>query len=268
MSSDSLKGKWALILGASSGFGEATALAMADAGMNIFGVHLDLKASMPHVKEVIAKIEGKGSKAVFFNTNAADAKKRQRVLDKIEKVLADDPEDSIHVLMHSLAFGTLLPFISDDPEQAVSQAQMDMTLNVMAHSLVYWVQDIVRRRLFTSGSRIFAMTSEGSHRVVAGYGAVSAAKAALESHMRQLAMELAPRGILSNCIQAGVTMTPALLKIPGHENLVEGAKARHPNGRLTTPQDVANTIVALSDPKLVWISGAVIRVDGGEDVIG
>jgi NAD(P)-dependent dehydrogenase (short-subunit alcohol dehydrogenase family) len=268
MSSESLRGKWALILGASSGFGEATALAMADAGMNIFGVHLDLKATMPHVKEIISKIEAKGSKAVYFNTNAADPRKRQRVLDKIEKVLADDPEDSIHVFMHSLAFGTLLPFIADDPEQAVSQAQMDMTLNVMAHSLVYWVQDIVRRGLFTRGSRIFAMTSEGSHRVVPGYGAVSAAKAALESHVRQLAMELAPMGVLSNCIQAGVTVTPALLKIPGHEKLVEGARARHPDGRLTTTKDVADTIVALSDPKLVWISGTVIRVDGGEDVIG
>jgi len=266
--SEALKGKWALILGASSGFGEATALALAEEGMNIFGVHLDLKATMPHVKEVISKIESKGSKAVFFNTNAADERKRQKVLDKIEKVLADDPEDSIYLLMHSLAFGTLLPFIADDPEQAVSQAQMEMTLNVMAHSLVYWVQDIVRRGLFSKGSRIFAMTSEGSHRVVPGYGAVSAAKAALESHIRQLAMELAPRGVLANCIQAGVTVTPALLKIPGHERLIEGAKARHPDGRLTTPQDVANTIAVLSDPRIQWISGTVIHVDGGEDVIG
>ncbi len=266
--SEALKGKWALILGASSGFGEATALALAEEGMNIFGVHLDLKSTMPHVKEVIYKIEAKGSRAVFFNTNAADERKRQKVLDKIEKILADDPEDSIYLFMHSLAFGTLLPFIADDPEQAVSQAQMEMTLNVMAHSLVYWVQDIVRRGLFSRGSRIFAMTSEGSHRVVPGYGAVSAAKAALESHIRQLAMELAPMGVLANCIQAGVTVTPALLKIPGHERLVEGAKARHPDGRLTTPQDVANTIAVLCDPRIQWISGTVIHVDGGEDVIG
>ena len=91
--------------------------------------------------------------------------------------------------MHSLAFGTLLPFIADKPEEAISQAQMEMTMNVMANSLVYWTQDLVRRDLLAPGSRIFSMTSEGSHRVVRSYGAVGAAKAALEAYTRQLALE-------------------------------------------------------------------------------
>ena len=111
------------------------------------------------------------------------------------------------------------------------------------------------------------MTSSGSHLVVPTYGAVSAAKAALESHTRQLALELAPQGIIVNCIQAGVTDTPALRQIPGHEKLVEETLKRHPGGRLTIPEDVANTLVALSDPRLAWVSGSVIRVDGGEDVV-
>ncbi len=96
--------------------------------------------------------------------------------------------------MHSLAFGTLKPFIPPlredgtpgPAEEAIEPAQMDMTLNVMAHSLVYWTQDLVARGMLGRGSRIFSMTSEGSHRVVPNYGAVGAAKAALEAHTRQL----------------------------------------------------------------------------------
>ncbi len=177
-------------------------------------------------------------------------------------------EHRIHVFMHSLAFGSLLPFIADTPEEAVSQAQMEMTLNVMAHSLVYWTQDMVRRDLLGRGSRLFSMTSEGSQRVVPNYGAVSAAKAALESHTRQLALELGSRGVLVNTIQAGVTDTPALRKIPGNETMVQRTMERNPSGRMTVPEDVAVTIAALSDPAIQFVSGSVIFVDGGEASTG
>jgi NAD(P)-dependent dehydrogenase (short-subunit alcohol dehydrogenase family) len=263
-----LAGKWALILGASSGFGAACARALATEGMNIFGVHLDPRASLPRAKAVMADIEALGSKAVFFNTNAADARKRARVLDKIQATLSDDPADGVYLMLHSLAFGTLLPFIAAEPEQAVSEAQMDMTLRVMANSLVYWVQDLVRLGLLGRGSRVFSMTSGGSSRVVPGYGAVSAAKAALESHTRQLAMELAPKGVLVNSLMGGITDTPALRMIPGHEEMIQEALQRNPSGRMTTPEDVAAALVALADPRITWITGAVIPVDGGEFIIG
>ena len=266
MDNQSLQGKWALILGASSGFGAATASALAGAGMNIVGVHLDMRATLPAAKAVMAGIEAMGSRAVFFNTNAADPDRRTRVLDGFQE--AAGPNARIHVLMHSLAFGTLLPFIADNPDEAISQPQMEMTLNVMAHSLVYWVQDLVRRNLLVWGSRVFSMTSEGSHRVVPNYGAVGAAKATLESHTRQLAMELGPRGILVNTIQAGVTDTPALRKIPGSDRMIETTMRRNPSGRMTTPEDVAATILALSQPAVQFISGSTIFVDGGEDAIG
>jgi enoyl-[acyl-carrier protein] reductase III len=112
------------------------------------------------------------------------------------------------------------------------------------------------------------MTSEGSHRVVPNYGAVGAAKAALEAYTRQLALELGPRGILVNTIQAGVTDTAALRKIPGHELMIEASQRRNPSGRMTTPEDVAATIVALSQPSVRFVSGSVIFVDGGEDMAG
>lgn len=258
---------WALILGASSGFGGASAVELAKAGYNIFGVHLDRQVTMPQVNQIIKKIEKAGRQAVFFNINAADPIKRQEVLDEIEERFKKD-KGVVKVLIHSLAFGTLKPFIADSQNNAITQAQMEMTLDVMANTLVYWTQGLVFRNLFGNGGRIFALTSSGSHTVIPNYGAVSAAKAALESHIRQLAFELGPRGITANAIMAGVTDTPALRKIPGSDKMIDAAKLKNPRGRLTTPEDVAKAIVALCSENCDWISGNVIGVDGGEDIVG
>ena len=76
--------------------------------------------------------------------------------------------------MHSLAFGSLVPFLADDPKGAIDRKKMEMTLDVMANSLVYWVQDLFRGGFLERGSKIFAMTSEGTTRVVPSYGVVSA----------------------------------------------------------------------------------------------
>lgn len=249
---------WALILGASTGFGAECGLALAKAGYDICGVHLDRKAGMVLADETKRKIEATGRRALFFNVNAADAEKRKEVVDALAAEKAD-----VKVLMHSLAFGALKPFIADDH---LTEAQMDMTLSVMAHSLVYWTQDIVLRGLMGKGGRIFSMTSSGSTRAIASYGAVSAAKCALESHTRQLAYELAPRGIAVNAIRAGVTITAASTKIPGSDKLFEGAALRNPGKRLTTTADVAGAMVALCHPDAGWLTGNVINVDGGEEI--
>lgn len=133
---------WALILGASSGFGGASAVELAKAGYNIFGVHLDRQLTMPQVNQIIKKIEKAGRQAVFFNINAADPIKRQEVLDEIEERFKQD-KGVVKVLIHSLAFGTLKPFIADSQNNAITQAQMEMTLDVMANTLVYWTQGLV-----------------------------------------------------------------------------------------------------------------------------
>lgn len=258
---------WALILGASSGFGEATSLELARTGYNIFGVHLDLRATIANAQRIQDEIRSLGREAAFFNVNAADAEKRARVVEQIQERLREESAAAfVRVFLHSLAFGTLLPYVAESPKDAISQKQMEMTVDVMAHSLVYWAQDLVARGLLRQGSRIFAMTSSGGSRVIKSYGAVSAAKAALESHIRQLAYELAPIGIAANSIRAGITDTPALRRIPGGPELLERARAQNPSGRATTPEDVARAIAALADERLGWMTGNVIGVDGGEEI--
>ncbi|HTK81858.1 MAG TPA: SDR family oxidoreductase [Bacteroidota bacterium] len=261
------KTQWALILGASSGFGGACALELARRGMNIFGVHFDRAGTMPNVEKIVKEIQASGSKAIFFNINASDAAKRTEALEAMKKEMSSTPGSSIRTLVHSLAFGTLKPYISTKAEDLMTQAQVEMTLDVMANSLVYWVQGAFVRGILTQGGRIFAMTSSGGHSVLPNYGAVSAAKAALESHIRQLSMELGPHGITANSILAGVTDTPALRKIPGAVSMLEIAAAKNPQMRVTTPEDVARAIALLSHDDASFISGNVIGVDAGEDTV-
>ena len=256
---------WALILGASSGFGEATSLELARSGYNIFGVHLDLRKTIANAERIQDEIRAQNREAIFFNVNAADAEKRATVVEAITERLAGEG-GTIRVLLHSLAFGTLLPYVAGTPKEAISRKQLEMTVDVMAHSLVYWTQDLVARKLLGKGSRIFAMTSSGSTRVIQSYGAVSAAKAALESHIRQIAYELAPLGITANAIRAGVTDTPSLQRIPGGPELLARAREANPSGRSTEPQDVASAIAALADERLHWMTGNVLGIDGGEDL--
>jgi enoyl-[acyl-carrier protein] reductase III len=258
------KQPWALILGASSGFGEATALELARAGMNIFGVHLDRREKAAHAAEIQERIQAMGREAQFFNINAADDGRRKECVEQMAARMGQ--EGTLRVLLHSLAFGALKPLAG--AQEVAARHQLELTADVMGHSLVYWVQECLWAGLMDKGARIFAMTSSGGTKVIPNYGPVSAAKAILESHIRQLAMELAPAGITANAILAGVTDSPALRQIPNYEKLMEIAKLRNPNKRLTTPEDVARCIAALCHPATYWLTGNTLQVDGGENIVG
>jgi len=257
--------KWAVILGASSGFGAATATAFARAGYGIFGLHLDRRGAMPRVEALIEELQSFGVPVCFHNGNAASDTEREAAIAKLSEQL-EATQGQVAMLLHSLAFGTLRPYLGDSG--TIQKRHLDMTLDVMANSLVYWSQDIVANGLMGAGGRIFAMTSSGSLAVWPSYGAVSAAKCALESHIRQLALELAPAGITANAIMAGVTKTPALDKIPGAEEIAARALERNPHGRLTQPKDIADLLVTLCHPSTAWLTGNTLRADGGEAISG
>jgi NAD(P)-dependent dehydrogenase (short-subunit alcohol dehydrogenase family) len=150
----------------------------------------------------------------------------------------------------------------------IEEEDLQLTIHAMGTSLLAWVQDLHRRGLFAPDARVLGLTSEGNEVAWKGYAAVAAAKVALESVSRAIAVEMAPYGIRSNVIQAGVTDTPALRLIPGNAHLKAAARRRNPFGRLTTPEDVARVIHLLCLPEAAWINGEVIRVDGGEHVSG
>ncbi len=267
MAQHTLKDRWAVILGVSSGLGAACARALAAGGANIFGVYLGRGQRSAETQSFArALADAHGVRCEFLRANIASDVQRAGAIAALQQAIKGHAQgaQAVHVLVHSVAFGTLLPYLHPEPGAAMTRAQLEMTLDVMANSLVYWTQDLFRAGLLVRGSRIFSMSSAGSHQFTPNYGAVGAAKAALEAHTRALAAELAPHGIAANAIVAGVTDTNALRKIPTSDIIAARALARNPSGRLTTPDDVGVAVRVLSDPDLAWITGATIPVDGGE----
>ncbi|MFE2979018.1 SDR family oxidoreductase [Streptomyces sp. NPDC059258] len=261
----SVKGSWAVVLGVSSGMGRATALALAREGANIFGVHLSTAAQQAGVDELVAELEDTGVRVSLHNGNAASKKTRADLVPLIAELTG---QSGVRVLLHSLAFGSLLPFIpTTEQPDVITPRQMDMTVDVMGHSLVYWTRDLYVAGLLPSGAKVFTLTSHGDGHAMPSYGAVGAAKAALGAHVRQLAVELAPAGVAVNSLRAGMTPTPAALRIPGSDDLARRAAEVNPHGRTTTPEDVAEAIVMLSASSSSWLTGNIIGVDGGEGIV-
>ncbi|WP_369137440.1 SDR family oxidoreductase [Modestobacter versicolor] len=258
-------GQWAVVLGASSGMGRAVALRAAAEGMHVFGVHLDTASRQDDIAAQVAELEGHGVSVHFVNGNAAGAATRELAVAELRERCAGS---GVGLVLHSLAFGSLLPYVPGpdgaDDAALLSPKQMTMTLEVMAHSLVWWVRDLLAAGVLLPGSHVLAMTSAGDSRVAPSYGAVSAAKSALLAHCRQLAVELAPSRISVNALRAGVTLTPSLERIPGSARLVDVARAANPHGRLTTPEDVAEAALTLAASSSGWVTGNVVAVDGGE----
>jgi len=153
-------------------------------------------------------------------------------------------------------------------EAFLEEEDMARTIHSMGTSLLGWTQALRERGLFAPDARVLGLTSEGNTVAWKGYAGVAAAKVALESVSRSIAVEMAQCGIRSNIVQAGVTDTPALRMIPGSGHLKAQARTRNPFGRLTTPEDVADVIFLLSLPESAWINGDIIRVDGGERISG
>lgn len=258
-------GEWAVVLGASSGMGAAVARRLAGEGMSILGVHLDTAARAEEADRLVEELRATGAEVRFVNANAAS---RETCAEIVAELAAGDSV-RVGLLFHSLAFGSLLPYLPRpgeprDDKALLSSRQMTMTLEVMAHSLVWWTRELITAGVLGQGSHVMAMTSAGDTKVSTSYGAVSAAKTALLAHVRQLAVEAAPYGVAVNAVRAGVTITPSFDRIPGSDRLAAVALAANPHERLTTPEDVAEIVSTLVATRSSWMTGNVVAADGGE----
>lgn len=308
------KGLWGIILGASSGFGYATAKKLSEQGMHICAIHRDRRGAMPSIEEKFNVIRSFGNKFITMNMNALDPQARKDALNTLQASM--EKGEKVRMLLHSIAFGNLkliapcppaddlntvrhhlaknlsidfeklntiindlfssgfsrLYPLADAPlynnEILATEEDFSNTIYAMGTSFLGWVQDIFQRKMFAEDARVFGLTSEGNSLSWRGYAPVSAAKAVMESISRAIAVEMAPYGIRSNIIQAGITDTPAFRYIPGNAHLAASAVLKNPFKRLTKPEDVANVIALLCTDEAAWINGDIIRVDGGEHISG
>ena len=254
--------KWALILGGSKGLGLATAQKLARNGFGLFIVHRDRRADLPEIHKSFETLRTKGIPCITFNSDALNPDKRTAVLNGIKETLGETGK--LCVVVHSIAKGNVKAMAGEKP--LLSHNDFLLTLDAMAISLYDWSRELIDMGLLAGDTRIISFTSEGSSKAIPFYGAVGAAKAALEAISRNMALEFAPLGIRVNCIQAGVTETESFAVIPGSEKIRAHAVKRNPSGRLTSPTDIANVVYLLTLEEAAWITGTIIKADGGESL--
>jgi enoyl-[acyl-carrier protein] reductase III len=261
-------GLWAIILGGSSGFGFATVEKLAKYGMNVAVLYRETAAAEKLLKEKFIKIAASNSITILpYNINALDKAGQATFISQFV-ALAD--KHSVKLLLHSIARGNLKPLANkganteDEVYGVLSIEDIQLTTYAMSTSLLDWTRLLLNADLFHSDGRIIGLTSEGAHKYWEGYGAVSIAKASLESLAKYMAVEFSAYGLKTNIIQAGVTETAALRRIPGSDELIEMCTKRNPFGRMTKPNDVAGVIYLLCTEEAFWINGSIIHVDGGE----
>jgi NAD(P)-dependent dehydrogenase (short-subunit alcohol dehydrogenase family) len=254
--------KWAIILGGSSGLGLATAKKLALHQYNIIIVHRDRRSDLPSIENEFDAMRTNGVILKNYNFDATNVEKRDEILSDINSWIGID---KINILVHSIAKGNLKPMFSET-EKTLDHQDFQLTLEAMAISVYDWTSSLVKQDLFSDDARIIAFTSEGNTKAIPNYAAVSAAKVALEAIIRNIALEFASIGIKANCIQAGVVDTASLRMIPENDKIKENAIQRNPNKRLTKPEDVANVVYLLSTEEAKWITGTIIKVDGGESL--
>lgn len=245
-----LKGKNALVTGASRGFGREIALRLAREGCNVIVNYRRSKSAALSVVAEIEKIDN-GVRALAMRGDVGNEKSLHKMFELIEAEF-----DSLQIVIANAAFGvpgTLM---------GTTSRHFEVTLANSARSLMHLAQHAVPMMKGDWG-RIVSITSEGGQKVLPGYGVIGPAKAALESITRYLAVELAPKGIVVNGVMAGPCFTRSLSAIPGAKELLEETACRAPMQRLISEEDVAKTVTFLCSDESRMICGQFIFVDGG-----
>jgi enoyl-[acyl-carrier protein] reductase III len=240
-------GKSVLVTGGSRGIGREIArrFAVLGAGRVAIGYLRNDRAA----EEAAGEIEALGAEAVLVRGNVSSPK-------VAEHVVALGPLD---VLVHNAATGVARPALETEDKH------FDWTVSANARALLALARAAVPS--MEAGSSIVALSSLGSQRVLENYVLVGASKAALESIVRHLAVELAPRGIRVNAVSAGVVETDALNAFPNREQMLSWSLARTPAGRLVEPSDIADAVCFLCSPEAEMIRGQTLIVDGGYSIL-
>jgi enoyl-[acyl-carrier protein] reductase III len=237
------EGRAVLITGGSRGIGKAIALRFAELGAA--RVAIGYLRNDRAAEQTADELRALGAEPVLVRGNLSS----ERVISEIAGL---GPLDA---LVHNAATGVIRPALETEDKH------WDWTLSANARALLALARAAVPS--MPQGSSIVAVSSLGSTRVLENYVLVGTSKAALESLVRYLAVELAPRGIRVNTVSAGVVETGALEHFPNKEEMLSHSRERTPAGRLVEPGDVADAVTFLCSPQAKMVRGHTLVVDGG-----
>jgi len=232
-----------LVTGGTRGIGKAIALRFVSSGAR--RVALGYLRNDKAAEAAAAEIRAAGAEPVLVRGNVGS----QRVVDEFA---SHGPYD---VIVHNAATGVIRPALETEDKH------WDWTLGANARALLSLARACAPD--MKPGSSIVGISSLGSIRVLENYLLVGTSKAALESVVRYLAVELAPRGIRVNAVSAGVVDTEALEHFPNREEMLRAARTRTPAGRMVEPEDVAGTVAFLCSPDAEMVRGQTLILDGG-----
>ena len=232
-----------LVTGGSRGIGRAIALRFAARGAK--RIAIGYLRNDRAAEETAEELRAAGAEPVLVRGNVTS----ERVL---EEVAALGPLDA---LVHNAATGVIRPALETEPKH------WEWTLTANARALLDLARVTVPQ--MQRGSSIVGISSLGAQRVLENYALVGTSKAALESLVRYLAVELAPSGIRVNGVSAGVVETDALKHFPNREEMIDHSTKRTPVGRLVEPEDVADAVEFLCSPAAKMVCGQTLIVDGG-----
>jgi enoyl-[acyl-carrier protein] reductase III len=238
----SFEGASVLVTGGSRGIGKAIALRFASLGAA--RVAVGYMRGDAAAEQTADELRSLGAEPVLVRGNVASTR-------VAEEVAALGPLD---VLVHAAATGVIRPALETDDKH------WDWTLSANARALLSLTR--AAAPAMPQGACLVGISSLGSVRVLDNYTLVGVSKAALETLVRYLAVELAPRGIRVNAVSAGVVETGALEHFPNKDAMLEMG-ARNPVGRLVTPEDVAGVVTFLCSPEADMIRGQTVVIDGG-----
>src|SRR5881392_383396 len=242
-----LKGASVLVTGGTRGIGRAIGLRLVADGASraVLGYMRNDAAA----EEAAALVQEAGAEPVLVRGNVAD-----------ERVVAElGAAGPYRAVVHNAATGVIRAALETEDKH------WDWTLAANARALLSLARACAPD--MKPGSSFVGVSSLGSIRVLENYILVGTSKAALESVVRYLAVELAPRGIRVNAVSAGVVETEALDYFPNREQMLKAAQARTPAGRMVEPEDVASAVAFLSSPEAEMVRGQTLIVDGGYSLL-
>jgi enoyl-[acyl-carrier protein] reductase III len=236
-----------LVTGGSRGIGKAIALRFAELGAA--RVAVGYLRNDRAAEETAEELRTLGAEPVLVRGNVSS----ERVAREVAGL------GRLDVLVHNAATGVIRPALE------VEEKHWDWTLSANARALITLAR--AAAPAMEPGASIVAISSLGSTRVLENYVLVGTSKAALESLVRYLAVELASRGIRVNAVSGGVIETDALDHFPNREQMLAAARERTPAGRMVEPRDVADAVCFLCSPEAEMIRGQTLVVDGGYSLL-
>jgi enoyl-[acyl-carrier protein] reductase I len=251
-----LAGKTALVMGVANRWSIATAIAKA---LHAHGARLALTYEGERTKDEVEKLAGELGGGLALLCDVA----KDESLAQLRTTL-ESKYKTLDVVVHSIAFARKEELAGK--YYATSRSGFGVALDVSAFSLVALCRELAP--IIAENGSVMTMTYLGSVRAVQNYNVMGVAKAALEASVRYLAVDMGERGIRVNGISAGPIKTASARAVSGFTAILGEVGQRAPLRRNATADDVANMAVFLGSDLSSAVTGQVIYVDAGYNIVG